>query len=96
MRGFISHERIFFMEEEKRDLDAQGQKDTIKGKINKIVGKAEHKIGEITDNEEMELKGKVREMGGAVQEKAGKAERKIDEKLNPGQRVRDEQNRTSG
>ena len=78
------------MEEEKKDLGAQGQKDTIKGKINKVVGKAEHKIGEVTDNEEMELKGKAREMGGAVQEKAGQAERKIDEKLNPGEKARDE------
>ena len=64
---------------ENKDLGTQGTEDTLKGKLNKAAGKVEKKLGQVTDDEEMEAKGTAKEAGGTVQSKLGQAERKVQE-----------------
>ncbi|GCE46662.1 CsbD-like protein [Thermosporothrix hazakensis] len=67
------------MDENKRDLGAEGTADTLKGKMKKAVGKVQDKVGELTGNEEMQAKGKEKELGGSVQSTVGKGKQKVDE-----------------
>ncbi len=71
------------MAENQRDLRTQGQKDTLKGKLNRIAGKLQRKTGGATGNRKMEARGGAREIGGNVQEQGGKVEQQIDRKTNP-------------
>jgi uncharacterized protein YjbJ (UPF0337 family) len=64
---------------ENKDLGTQGTEDTLKGKLNKAAGKVEKKLGQVTDDEEMEAKGQAKEAGGTIQSKLGQAEHKVQE-----------------
>jgi uncharacterized protein YjbJ (UPF0337 family) len=64
---------------ENKDLGTQGTEDTLKGKLNKAAGEVEKKLGQVTDNEEIEAKGQAKEAGGTIQSKLGQAERKLQE-----------------
>jgi uncharacterized protein YjbJ (UPF0337 family) len=59
------------------NLGAQGGKDTLKGRANKLGGRIEEKIGEWTGNREMQARGRARRIGGSLQSGAGDIERKL-------------------
>ncbi len=59
------------------NLGAQGRKDTLKGRANKLGGMIEEKIGAWTHNREMQAKGRARRTGGSLQSGAGDIERKL-------------------
>lgn len=61
----------------RNDLGAQGRKDTLKGRANRLGGMLEEKIGEWTGNREMQAKGRARRTGGNLQSGAGDVERKL-------------------
>jgi uncharacterized protein YjbJ (UPF0337 family) len=63
------------------NLGAHGTKHTAKGDLNKIVGKIEEKIGELTDNPKLEAKGKAKQVGGTVESTFGHAEQKVGDAL---------------
>ncbi len=52
-------------------------KDEIKGKGKQIEGAIKNKAGKLTDNPNLEAKGKAERVAGKVQEKTGKARRKV-------------------
>lgn len=64
-------------------LGMHGTEHTAKGGLNKIVGKVEEKIGELTHNPELEAKGKAKQIGGTVESTFGHAERKVGDHLDP-------------
>ncbi len=56
-------------------------KDEIKGKGKQIEGAIKNKAGKLTDNPNLEAKGKAERVAGKVQEKTGKARRKVGKPL---------------
>lgn len=62
-----------------RDLGAEGGMDKTKGNLNQGLGKAEEKLGDATDNEDMEGRGLERQGKGKVQEGLGRAKEAIDD-----------------
>ncbi|HEU4388839.1 MAG TPA: CsbD family protein [Blastocatellia bacterium] len=52
-------------------------KDEAEGKAKQIKGSVKRKLGEITNNRELENEGKVEQQKGNVQEKVGRARRKV-------------------
>lgn len=60
-------------------------KDMIKGKITEILGEAQTKWGELSENELQQVKGNVTALVGIVQQKLGvtkeEAQKKVDELL---------------
>jgi len=52
-------------------------KDEIKGKGKQIEGAIKNKAGKLTDNPNLEAKGKAERVAGKVQEKTGKARQKV-------------------
>jgi uncharacterized protein YjbJ (UPF0337 family) len=56
-------------------------KDEIKGKGKQIEGAIKNKAGKLTDNPNLEAKGKAERIAGKVQEKTGKARRKVGKPL---------------
>jgi uncharacterized protein YjbJ (UPF0337 family) len=50
--------------------------DEVKGKAKKIKGTVKDKVGEVTNNPELEEEGEAERMGGKVQEGFGKARKK--------------------
>lgn len=71
------------MDEQNKDLGTQGKEDTLKGKINQTVGKAQAGLGHAVGNEDMEAKGKAKQVSGTIQSTAGHVEQKVDNALNP-------------
>lgn len=65
------------------ELGAHGTEHSAKGGLNKIVGKIEEKIGELTDNPKLEAKGKAKQFGGSVESTVGNAEQKVGDALDP-------------
>lgn len=54
-------------------------KNEIKGKGKQIEGAIKVKVGELTNNPDLEAKGEAERLEGKIRAKAGKAFRKIDE-----------------
>lgn len=46
-------------------------KDQAKGAAKDVAGRAQEKLGEMTDNEETQAKGEARQLEGKTQKKAG-------------------------
>jgi uncharacterized protein YjbJ (UPF0337 family) len=67
--------------EPRKDLGVQGDQDAVKGKLNKMGGKAQEKAGELTSNRSMEAKGKAEQMQGGMRSGLGRAERRVDDAL---------------
>ncbi len=64
--------------EPRNDLGVQGTQDTMKGKLDKMGGKVQEKVGELTGNRSMEAKGKAQQMKGGAQAGLGKTEQTVD------------------
>jgi uncharacterized protein YjbJ (UPF0337 family) len=71
------------LDHQSANLGAHGTEHTAKGGLNKVVGKIEEKIGELTDNPKLEAKGKAKQVGGTVESKFGQAEQKVGDALDP-------------
>jgi uncharacterized protein YjbJ (UPF0337 family) len=54
-------------------------KDEIKGKAEKAKGYVKDKVGEITNNPDLEAEGEAERAGGAAREVYGTAKRKVNE-----------------
>lgn len=54
-------------------------KDELKGKIDQAKGYVKEKAGELTDDPELEIQGKVEKAGGKVREAYGQAKREAKE-----------------
>lgn len=65
-------------EYEDKDLGAQGEEHTLKGKLKQAAGKVQSKVGEATGNTDMESKGKGKQVEGTAQSTLGNAEKKVD------------------
>lgn len=68
-------------ENSNQDLGAQGDKNTVKGKLNQVVGNAQEKLGEVTNDPNQQAQGQGKQIKGNVQEGVGKIERKADDVL---------------
>ncbi len=71
------------MDEQKKDLGTQGQKDTLKGKMKHAAGKIQSKAGQVTGNADVEAQGDIRQAEGKAQSKAGHVEKKVDKIIDP-------------
>jgi len=54
-------------------------KDELKGKAEQAKGKVKDKVGEWTDNPDLEAEGEAEQVGGKVRETGGTVQRKVDE-----------------
>jgi uncharacterized protein YjbJ (UPF0337 family) len=61
--------------EEKQKQMKQGTKDEIKGKLHEVKGKAKEKVGQVTNNPNMEAEGVDEKLAGKVQKKVGQVEK---------------------
>ncbi len=52
-------------------------KDEIKGKAEQVKGAAKEKVGEFTENPDLEAEGEVDQFAGKVREVAGTAKRRV-------------------
>ncbi len=50
-----------------KDLGAQGQDNSLKGKMKEAAGKVQSKVGEITDNPKTQAKGDAKQVEGKTQ-----------------------------
>lgn len=57
-------------------------KEKIKNAKDKVVGEAKEVIGKVTDNDELELKGKIQSSKADLKKKAGKLKERVAEKIN--------------
>src|SRR5690348_16234143 len=70
--------RNFFRTSKRRkSLGAQGKADTLKGRVNTLVGKIQHKAGQLTGNRRMRARGAALQMKGSLQSGMGRAKQKI-------------------
>lgn len=54
-------------------------KNEIKGKAKQMMGALKDKVGEVTNNPELEAEGEAERVEGKLQEKIGKGQRKVSE-----------------
>ena len=54
-------------------------KNEIKGKAKQMMGALKDKVGEVTNNPELEAEGEAERIEGKLQEKIGKGQRKVGE-----------------
>ena len=52
--------------------------DQIKGKFNEVKGAIKKKIGEVTDNPELQEEGEIEETAGTIQKKVGQIKKVFD------------------
>lgn len=53
----------------------QSTKDKAKGKFHEVKGKVKEKVGQATNNPDLEAEGQVEKIGGKVQKKIGQVEK---------------------
>ena len=63
------------------NLGRQGMGDQAKGKADEALGGLQKKVGEVTNNENMEADGEGRELKGKLEQGIGSAERTADDLL---------------
>jgi uncharacterized protein YjbJ (UPF0337 family) len=61
-----------------KDLNERGLENQIEGTAKEMKGKIRGDLGDLTDNESEEIKGRFDEFEGKVQKNVGKTERKLD------------------
>ena len=55
-----------------------GTKDEIKGKFHEVKGTAKEKVGQVTNNPDLETKGKAEHNIGTVEKKVGQVEKVLE------------------
>ncbi len=63
------------------NLGRQGMGDQLKGKMNEAAGNVQKKVGEMTDNEDMQAEGEGRELKGKMEQGLGEVKRTADDVL---------------
>ena len=63
--------------------------DSVKGKVNELVGKGRGELGDLTDDRSEQIRGKIQETKGKIQQKKGKIEGQVATKLSDA-RARDD------
>lgn len=63
------------------NLGRKGMGDQLKGKADETLGGLQKKVGEVTNNEDMETDGEGRELKGKLEQGLGSAERTADDLL---------------
>ena len=53
-------------------------KDKVEGKMHQIKGSLKETVGKVTQNSELEVKGKIEKAGGKVQEKMGQVKEVVE------------------
>ena len=53
----------------------QSTEDKAKGTFHEVKGKVKEKVGQVTDNPDLEDEGQVEKIGGKVQKKIGQVEK---------------------
>lgn len=53
-------------------------KDKVEGKIHQLKGSLKETVGKVTQNSELEIKGKIEKAGGKVQEKMGQVKEVVE------------------
>jgi uncharacterized protein YjbJ (UPF0337 family) len=53
----------------------QSTEDKAKGMFHEVKGKVKEKVGQVTDNPDLEDEGQVEKIGGKVQKKIGQVEK---------------------
>jgi uncharacterized protein YjbJ (UPF0337 family) len=53
-------------------------KDKLEGKLHEAKGKAKEKVGQVTNNPELETKGQHEKLAGKVQKKVGQIEKVLE------------------
>jgi len=56
----------------------QGTKDQIAGGLHKVKGNVKEKAGQITNNPDLEAKGKTENLAGRIQKKVGQIEQVLE------------------
>ena len=56
----------------------QSTKDKIDGQVHEVKGKVKEKAGQVTNNPDLEVKGKTENLGGKVQKKVGQIEKVLE------------------
>jgi uncharacterized protein YjbJ (UPF0337 family) len=79
--GHAEQQADHTLDHQRTDLGVHGTEHSAKGGLNKVLGKLEEKIGEITDNPKLEAKGKAKQVGGAIETTFGHAEQKVGDAL---------------
>jgi uncharacterized protein YjbJ (UPF0337 family) len=46
-------------------------KDQIRGKLDEVKGKGKEKVGQVTNNSDLEAEGQAENLGGKIQKKVG-------------------------
>ena len=64
------------MTDHDRSLETNGMKNSAKGKLTSVKGKAKEAVGDITGDMSMQAKGKLDHNKGKAQDALGKAQRK--------------------
>lgn len=57
----------------------QSTKDKAKGTFHEVKGKVKEKVGQATNNPDLEAEGQVEKIGGKVQKKIGQVEKVLGE-----------------
>ncbi|HEV2405371.1 MAG TPA: CsbD family protein [Ktedonobacterales bacterium] len=65
------------------DLKERGAKNNAKGGVNKLTGKVQEAAGNLTGNDSMAAKGKMKQMKGGAQQGLGNAEDTAGDVVNP-------------
>ena len=52
--------------------------DKVEGKLHQIKGSLKETVGKVTQNSELEVKGKIEKAGGKVQEKMGQVKEVVE------------------
>ncbi|MGH2487794.1 MAG: CsbD family protein, partial [Ktedonobacterales bacterium] len=65
------------------DLKERGAKNNAKGGMDKLTGKVQEAAGNLTGNDSMAAKGKMKQMKGGVEDNMGDAENTAGDVVNP-------------
>jgi uncharacterized protein YjbJ (UPF0337 family) len=74
--------RISFKNNRRREnLGRQGRSDALRGRVTRMLGKIQHKAGQLTGNRKMRARGTALQMKGSWQSRIGRAKQKIQNAL---------------
>ncbi|HKV83487.1 MAG TPA: CsbD family protein [Ktedonobacterales bacterium] len=65
------------------DLKERGAKNNAKGGLDKLTGKVQEAAGNLTGNDSMAAKGKMKQMKGGAEQGLGNAENTAGDVINP-------------
>jgi uncharacterized protein YjbJ (UPF0337 family) len=64
------------------NLDSQGRADTVRGRVNRLIGKLQYQAGQLTGNRKLRARGTALHIKGSWQFGLGRAKQKLHQALN--------------